>query len=73
MRIINLRKTKQAMSEAELKLFKKKVNSLTKLVDSLKTHPEREQLLANCVDHDEVVKLAKEWGYDIGRRWGGQI
>ena len=58
------------MSEKELKLFKKKVKSLQKLVDSLKNHPEREQLLANCVDHDQVVKLAKKWGYDIGRRWG---
>ena len=52
------------MSEAELELFKKKVNALKKLVESLKKHPEREQLLANCVDHDQVVKLAKEWGYD---------
>ncbi len=58
------------MSKEELALFIQKVNDLKNLVDSLERKPERKQILESCKNHDEVVNLAKEWGYDIGRRWG---
>ena len=58
------------MSEQELNLFIKKVQQLSELVDSLDKVPERRELLSNCNDHYQVVKLAESWGYNIGRRWG---
>ena len=58
------------MSERELSLFIKKVSQLKELVDSLETNPKRRRLLAACESHDEVVHLAKAWGYEIARRWG---
>ena len=61
------------MSYQEPNLFIQKVNDLKDMVNSLEKHPERKQLLASCRDHEEVVRLAKNWGYDIGRRWGEGI
>ena len=58
------------MSEQELKKFIQKVNNLKDMVNSLEEIPERRVLLAACNSHDQVVLLAKKWGYDIGRRWG---
>ena len=58
------------MTYQDLEKFIEKVDSLKKLVVSLDQIPQRKERLARCVSHDEVVKLAKEWGYDIGRRWG---
>ena len=45
-------------------------NSLRYLINSLEKFPERKELLASCSSHDEVVSLAKSWGFEIGRRWG---
>ena len=49
-----------------------KVENLNKLVNSLEDYPERRKELSSCYTHDEVVKLARKWGYDIGRQWGDQ-
>ena len=32
--------------------------------------PELRQALRNCSHHLEVVRLARQWGFEIGRRWG---
>ena len=61
------------MSERELDLFVKKVSELRNLVDSLDEIPERRQLLARCDNHDQVVSLASQWGFNIGRRWGDEV
>ena len=58
------------MSSKDLKLFLKKVEELNGMVKSLDRFPDRKNALAACSNHEEVVKLAKSWGYEIGRRWG---
>ena len=58
------------MSELELKRFIEKVSQLEAMVDSLENVPGRRSRLAECKNHDEVIKLARSWGYEIGRRWG---
>ena len=58
------------MSEQDLQKFIKKVDQLKELVESIKEAPQRRKQLADCSNHDEVVELAKSWGFDIGRRWG---
>ena len=58
------------MSEKELLKFIKKVDQLKKMVNSLEEIPARREQLANCTNHEEVVELAKSWGFAIGRRWG---
>ncbi len=58
------------MSIEELDLFLLKIEQLTLLKSSLHKYPERKNLLAQCETHDDVVELAKSWGFEIGRRWG---
>ncbi len=58
------------MSQEELSQFIKKVGQLKELVDSLEKVEGRKEILAKCEKHDEVVALARSWGYEIGRRWG---
>ena len=58
------------MSKEDLKNFKLKVNHLNALLDSLETVPGRKVQLEACENHDQVVSLAKDWGFDIGKRWG---
>ena len=58
------------MAEVDLAKFIRKVESLNRLISSLDDLPERRDELAACESHDEVVTLAKSWGFDIGRRWG---
>tara|TARA_B100001250_G_C19512976_1_gene662534 strand:+ start:475 stop:657 length:183 start_codon:yes stop_codon:yes gene_type:complete len=60
------------MAEKDLRKFLKKVDELQKLVSSLDSFPERREKLSACANHDQVVSLAKEWGYEIGRRWGDE-
>ena len=40
------------------------------MVELIKSSPEKYQLIISCKTHDDVVKLAKQWGYEIGKRWG---
>ena len=62
----------RAMAEDDLIRFLDKVQQLQQLVDSLKHEPERRKRLAGCNDHNAVVELARQWGFEIGRRWGEQ-
>tara|TARA_B100000927_G_C16277088_1_gene393947 strand:- start:134 stop:700 length:567 start_codon:yes stop_codon:yes gene_type:complete len=61
-----------AMAEDDLIRFLDKVQQLQQLAESLKLEPERRRQLADCQDHNSVVGLARQWGFDIGRRWGEQ-
>ncbi len=58
------------MAEQDLEKFIEKVETLVKMVESLESLPERREALTACNNHDEVVELARTWGYEIGRRWG---
>ena len=60
----------QFMPKKELEQFLYKVDQLQKMVNSLDEIPDRRNLLEACKSHDEVVTLAKSWGFEIGRRWG---
>tara|TARA_Y100001968_G_scaffold285209_1_gene285011 strand:- start:468 stop:653 length:186 start_codon:yes stop_codon:yes gene_type:complete len=58
------------MAEEDLKKFIKKVDQLNKMVNSLEKFPGRRKQLADCSSHEQVVELAKSWGFLIGKRWG---
>ena len=58
------------MSENDLRYFLLKIQQLQELAESLKEIPGRREELAACTNHNQVVKLAKSWVYEIGRRWG---
>ncbi|MDC0302969.1 Nif11 domain/cupin domain-containing protein [bacterium] len=58
------------MAEHDLIRFIDKVGQLQALVQSLEADPQRRDQLASCSAHNQVVSLAKSWGFDIGRRWG---
>ena len=58
------------MSERDLDKFIEKVSQLQRMVKSLDEDPERRKLLTKCETHDQVIALAREWGYEIGNRWG---
>ena len=58
------------MSKKDFEQFVGKVDNLNNLLKSVYENTERRRLLIKCATHDEVVSLAKEWGFDIGKRWG---
>ena len=58
------------MSKNDYDKFLYKVNQLNQLVEFINESPEKYELIINCKTHLEVVELAKEWGYEIGKRWG---
>ena len=58
------------MADKDLDRFIQKVNDLKDLVDSLESTPTRKEKLTSCSNHNEVVQLARSWGYEIGSRWG---
>ena len=58
------------MAKKDLEQFLYKVQQLQEMVDSLDKVTGRRELLESCVDHQEVVDLAKSWGFHIERRWG---
>ena len=61
------------MAEADLQRFLHKVEQLDALVASLETNPQRREALIACSDHNQVVRLARTWGYEIGKRWGETV
>ena len=58
------------MAEQDLSRFLHKVNQLQQLVQSLEDDEQRRQSLAACTNHNQVVALARSWGFEIARRWG---
>ncbi len=58
------------MSKENYELFLYKIDQLNKLVELINKSPKKYELFISCKTHDDVVKLAKQWGYEIGRRWG---
>jgi cupin 2 domain-containing protein len=58
------------MAEAQLQQFLKKVQQLNAFVALSEAQPQLRQALQNCSQHHEVVALAAQHGFEIGRRWG---
>ena len=58
------------MSKRDYERFLTKINQLNKLIEVINESPEKYKLIINCETHEEVVELAKLWGYEIGKRWG---
>ena len=60
------------MAEADLQQFLAKIDQLNAFVALSEQRPELRQALGECSHHLEVVRLARRWGFEIGRRWGEQ-
>ena len=58
------------MSKRDYEKFLYKIDQLNQLVELINSSPEKYELFISCKNHDDVVELAKQWGYEIGRRWG---
>ena len=58
------------MSKKDYERFLFKIDQLNRLVDFINDSPDKYQLFIKCSSHQEVVELAKQWGYEIGNRWG---
>ena len=58
------------MAKEDYKRFLYKIDQLNKLVELVNNSPEKYQLIVSCNTHEDVVELAKQWGYEIGKRWG---
>ena len=58
------------MSKKDFEIFKNKIGQLNQLIELINESPEKYQLIISCQTHEEVVQLAKEWGFEIGKRWG---
>ena len=58
------------MSKKDYERFLYKIGQLNKLVQLINDSPDKYQLIISCKTHEDVVELAKKWGYEIGKRWG---
>ena len=58
------------MSERDYERFRYKIDQLNQMVELINKSPEKYQLIISCKTHEDVVELAKDWGYEIGKRWG---
>ena len=58
------------MAKEDYERFLYKIDQLNQFVELIKNSPEKYQLIISCKTHDDVVELAKQWGYEIGKRWG---
>ena len=58
------------MSKKDYEKFLHKIDQLNLLVHSINESPDKYQLIISCKTHEDVVALAKQWGYEIGKRWG---
>lgn len=58
------------MADAQLQQFLKKIEQLNAFVALTEAQPDLRQALGDCSNHHDVVQLAAQFGFDIGRRWG---
>lgn len=58
------------MAEAQLQQFLEKVRQLNAFVALSESQPALREALRACSQHHDVVALAAEHGFEIGRRWG---
>lgn len=65
-----IKKTLNKVSLEDLEKFLNKIDQLNNLVGLINKCPEKKKKLSECCNHDDVIKLTKSWGFDIGKRWG---
>ena len=58
------------MTKENLEKFINKINQLNKILVLIEKSSEKREELSKCSNHDEVIKLTKSWGFEIGKRWG---
>ena len=58
------------MSKKDFDRFLIKIDQLNKLIEYVNKYPEKYELFIECQNHNEVVEIAKKWGFEIGKRWG---
>ncbi len=58
------------MSKKDYESFLYKIDQLNQLVELINNSPEKYKLITSCKTHEDVVELARQWGYEIGKRWG---
>ena len=58
------------MAKEDYERFLYKIDQLNQLVELINNSQEKYELIIKCKTHEEVVQLAKLWGYEIGKRWG---
>ncbi len=58
------------MSKKDYEKFIFKIDQLNQLVELINNSPQKYELFISCKTHEDVVRLAKQWGYEIGKRWG---
>jgi len=58
------------MTKKDLDKFINKIYQLNKILLLIEKSTEKKEELSKCSNHEEVIKLTKSWGFDIGKRWG---
>jgi len=58
------------MTAADLERFLNKIDQLNAFVALSERDDRLRQALTDCRHHNEVVALARQHGFEIGRRWG---
>ena len=58
------------MTKEDLEKFINKINQLNKILSLIEKSSKKREELSKCSNHDEVIKLTKSWGFEIGKRWG---
>jgi len=59
-----------AMSKRDLEKFINKIKQLNRILFLIEQSSEKKEELSKCSNHEEVIKLTKSWGFEIGKRWG---
>ena len=58
------------MSKRDLEKFINKIKQLNRILFLIEQSTEKKEELSKCSNHEEVIKLTKSWGFEIGKRWG---
>ena len=58
------------MTKEDLEKFINKIHQLNKILSIIEKSSKKRKELSECSNHDEVIKLTKSWGFEIGKRWG---
>ena len=58
------------MAERDLVNFLKKIEQLNKISKLIEKNPAKKKELSDCNNHEDVINLTSEWGFEIGKRWG---
>ncbi len=58
------------MAEEHLQIFLEKIRQLNAFVALSERDPHLRRALRDCSHHQQVVALARDHGFEIGRRWG---